>query len=290
MINSCSSGDEVKKTRSTKYSSNLVLPPLGKPTSPRNGLSLQGKLSTVQHGLSGQRVLAPRRYDQRRAKTSGIISAKRRIQIKERNHHGVEMDEYSKSPQHQIPSTPKLQRKVVKHNDSASFVKTSCQLERRGRRLSEERRTRVQMISLSESSEHSMTENALPLEWEDRITDRSEASNSTQKSGSAPSSTRRESPPLTKSFLYPVKPMTADPATGLPGIVRIEDYQHMALRNKKEINLQQLYDTSYRPTMKFPKFNSATLTTFNPQFINNNCAQRRNDSSAMVGGSILWEC
>ena len=128
------------------------------------------------------------------------------------------------------------------------------------------------MISLSDNSDSAMslTEN-LPVEWEQRTT-WSTTSNTTQKSGTAPSC-RRASP---KPFLYPVKPMTAGPC--LPGIVRIEDYQHVALRNKTDLDLQKVYDTSYRPTMKFPKFNSATLTTFNPQFINNNCEQRKQDT------------
>ena len=58
----------------------------------------------------------------------------------------------------------------------------------------------------------------------------------------------------------------------------IEDYKHLAIRNpngRTELDLQQVYDRTYRPSLKLPKCDSALLTTIKPQFINNNCANQQ---------------
>lgn len=58
----------------------------------------------------------------------------------------------------------------------------------------------------------------------------------------------------------------------------IENYKHFALRNpnhRAEIDLQRVYDRTYRPSLKLPKCNGTIVTTINPQFINNNCSSRQ---------------
>ena len=58
----------------------------------------------------------------------------------------------------------------------------------------------------------------------------------------------------------------------------IENYKHLALRNpnhRAEIDLQRVYDRTYRPSLKLPKCNGTLVTTINPQFINNNCSSQQ---------------
>ena len=48
----------------------------------------------------------------------------------------------------------------------------------------------------------------------------------------------------------------------------ILEYRARSLRNmNKSIDLQRVYDTSYRPTIRFPKEDRTALTTIKPQFI-----------------------
>jgi len=84
---------------------------------------------------------------------------------------------------------------------------------------------------------------------------------------------RQISEDLQTDFYLSSLELEVDQEDTLDAVVGIEDYKHFALRNPKrrtEIDLQRVYDRTYRPSLKLPKCNGAILTTINPQFINNN--------------------
>ena len=72
----------------------------------------------------------------------------------------------------------------------------------------------------------------------------------------------------------------------------IENYKHFALRNpnhRAEIDLQRVYDRTYRPSLKLPKCNGTIVTTINPQFINNNCSSRQHAILRKVRTSLFFD-
>ncbi|XP_063676409.1 uncharacterized protein LOC134812777 isoform X2 [Bolinopsis microptera] len=79
--------------------------------------------------------------------------------------------------------------------------------------------------------------------------------------------------------------LDTDEEETLDAVGGIEDYKHLAIRNpngRTELDLQQVYDRTYRPSLKLPKCDSALLTTIKPQFINNNCANQQSPAHKKV--------
>ena len=110
-----------------------------------------------------------------------------------------------------------------------------------------------------------------------------------------------------KTYLYcPQRQMSTDLQTDfylssldieqedtLDAVGGIEDYKHFALRNpscRTEIDLQKVYDRTYRPSLKLPKCNGAILTTINPKFINNNSATYQSTPVQKVCSIVTDSC
>eukprot|EP00116_Pleurobrachia_bachei_P013943 sb/3474205/ len=76
-------------------------------------------------------------------------------------------------------------------------------------------------------------------------------------------------PPLPKSVLPQPSPLRrrSQLADESRAILEYRARSLRNLQNKPAIDLQRVYDTSYRPTIRFPKDDRTALTTIKPQFI-----------------------